>query len=232
MIGGFSICLPSMDENGISKRPLPQILQPILTQSAQRHQHLCPRQVLGARLGLAALRHLGFTDGMYKPRFVNDEKRLLTIVETDGCGADGVAVATDCHVGRRTLRVLDFGKVAATLVDTFNNRAVRVWPHSQARHHAETAVPHAESKWHAYLEAYQILPDHKLLRIQPVTLTQSLEEILSKPNIRAICEQCGEEIMNEREVLLHGRTLCRACAGEQYYIEVEANCDSSPNPVR
>ncbi|MCZ7672117.1 MAG: formylmethanofuran dehydrogenase subunit E family protein [Chloroflexi bacterium] len=38
-------------------------------------------------------------------------------METDGCGADGVAVAADCHVGRRTLRVVDYGKMAATFVD-------------------------------------------------------------------------------------------------------------------
>jgi formylmethanofuran dehydrogenase subunit E len=43
---------------------------------------------------------------------------LLTILETDGCAADGVSAATGCWVGRRTLRVEDFGKVAATFVDT------------------------------------------------------------------------------------------------------------------
>jgi formylmethanofuran dehydrogenase subunit E len=46
------------------------------------------------------------------------DKRLLTIAETDGCAADGLAVATGCWVGRRTMRILDFGKVAATFVDT------------------------------------------------------------------------------------------------------------------
>jgi ribosome-binding protein aMBF1 (putative translation factor) len=32
------------------------------------------------------------------------------------------------------------------------------------------------------------------------------------------CQLCGEEILNEREVVHSGMTLCRACAGEQYYI--------------
>ena len=46
------------------------------------------------------------------------DKRLYTFVETDGCFADGVMVATGCSLGHRTLRLIDYGKVAATFVDT------------------------------------------------------------------------------------------------------------------
>jgi formylmethanofuran dehydrogenase subunit E len=46
------------------------------------------------------------------------DKRLFVLVETDGCLTDGVAVATGCWFGRRTLRLVDQGKVAATFVDT------------------------------------------------------------------------------------------------------------------
>ncbi|HZY41747.1 MAG TPA: FmdE family protein, partial [Anaerolineae bacterium] len=73
-------------------------LKELLQQSAAMHQHLCPRQVLGARLGLLA----GFELGLTVPQ---SDKRLLAIVETDGCFADGIAVATGCTVGHRTLRV-------------------------------------------------------------------------------------------------------------------------------
>jgi len=38
------------------------------------------------------------------------DKTLLLIVETDGCLVDGLAVATGCRVGRRTLRIEDYGK--------------------------------------------------------------------------------------------------------------------------
>ncbi|MBK9095054.1 MAG: hypothetical protein IPM84_20295 [Anaerolineae bacterium] len=40
----------------------------------------------------------------------------LAITETDGCFVDGVSAVTGCYVGRRTLRVEDFGKVAAVFV--------------------------------------------------------------------------------------------------------------------
>lgn len=193
------------------------LIAQLLEESARRHQHLCPRQVLGVRVGLRGLRELGFVDVHGRPPFCNEEKRLLTIAETDGCGADGIAVATDCAIGRRTLRVLDYGKVAATLIDTHTRRAVRVYPSPESRELAQEYAPDARSRWHAYLHAYRIIPDEELIVVREVTLTQTIEEILSRPNARAICEVCGEEIINEREVVRDGRTLCRYCAGDRYY---------------
>lgn len=196
-------------------RPDPDLLRALLAESAQRHQHLCPRQVLGVRLALCGLAKLDLSSPA--GRFRNADKRLLTMVETDGCGADGVAVATNCAVGRRTLHVLDFGKMAATLVDTVTGRAVRVAPAANARHLAWEVAPQAESRWHAYLAAYQIMPDEQLLVARPVRLVQLIAAIISRPEARAICEECGEEIYNERERILDGRVLCRHCAGDVYY---------------
>ena len=78
------------------------LLEELLAQSAEHHKHLCPRQVLGVRMGLYA----GDLLGLDLPQ---TRKRLLTIMETDGCGADGVSVATNCWVGRRTMRILFSG---------------------------------------------------------------------------------------------------------------------------
>ena len=193
------------------------LLDELMHDSAQRHKHLCPRQVLGVRIGLRGLRELGFGGCNSLPRFSNERKRLLTIVETDGCGLDGIAIATDCAVGRRTLRVLDYGKVAATLIDTHSGRAVRVWPSAASRDLAYEYALDARSRWHAYLHGYQQIPDHELLCVQEVVLTQSLDEILSRPGARALCAICGEEIINEREILAGDRALCRTCAGDGYY---------------
>ena len=76
-------------------------LSDLLTESASRHKHLCPRQVLGARLGLLGVQRLQID-------LPNIDKRLLVILETDGCFADGVSVATDCTIGARTLRQMEF----------------------------------------------------------------------------------------------------------------------------
>lgn len=200
--------------------PANDLLTVFMEESAARHRHLCPRQVLGIRIGLFGLRRLGLADPDIEMRFNNQRKRLLTVVETDGCGADGVAVATDCYVGRRTLRVLDFGKMAATLVDTQTGKAVRVVPHQESRQLASVHAPAARSRWHAYLEAYQIIPDELLMAAREVSLTQSIAEILSRPTARAECDVCGEEIINQREIKQDGRILCLACAGNSYYCEL------------
>ncbi len=185
-------------------------LEELLHQSATFHNHLCPRQVLGVRMGLAG----GCWLGLNVPQ---QDKRLLTIVETDGCGADGIAVATGCSLGRRTMYFYDFGKVAATFVDTQTGRAVRVVPSAISRERAKDYAPEAESRWHAYLLGYQRMPDEELLDIREIALTISIAELLSKDGYRVNCDRCGEEIINEREVGHEGLTLCRACAGGRYY---------------
>ncbi len=215
-----------MDHLSLMKPPLhgscpgSEQLTVYMEDSAARHHHLCPRQVLGIRMGLYGLLALGLIDEAYEPRFLNKRKNLLTVVETDGCGADGVAVASGCYVGRRTLRVVDFGKMAATLVDTKTNRAVRVLPRPDVRSLAHQYAPEARSRWHAYLYAYQIMPDNLLMSVRDVVLTQSIAEILSKPSARVNCDLCGEEILNEREVSQGGRLLCRSCDGAAYYREI------------
>lgn len=182
----------------------------LLEQCAVLHHHLCPRQVLGVRMGMKA----GQILGLDLPQV---DKRLFTFVETDGCAADGIAVATGCWVGRRTLRIMDFGKVAGTFVDRLSHRAIRIHPHQRARLGSHRYIPNQPDRWHAYLEAYKSMPDEELLVVQPVTLTVSLEKIISKETARAKCSHCGEEIFNEREVKINGKALCRYCAGETYY---------------
>src|SRR5688572_20541649 len=104
-------------------------LQTFLEQASALHNHLCPRQILGIRMGIYAAERLGL-------ELPQTEKRLFTFVETDGCFADGVAVSTGCWLGHRTMRLMDYGKVAATFVDTQTDRAVRIWPHPTARQQA------------------------------------------------------------------------------------------------
>jgi formylmethanofuran dehydrogenase subunit E len=139
------------------------------------------------------------------------------VVETDGCATDGIAVATGCWVGRRTMRVLDYGKVAATFIDTQSGRAIRVRPSLVSRQRAQDYAPEAGSRWEAYLLGYQRMPEVELLEVQEVKLAFSLERLLSKDGYRVNCDICGEEIINEREIKQAGLTLCRYCAGEQYY---------------
>lgn len=186
-------------------------LAELLEESAALHRHLCPRQVLGVRMGMLA----GGVLGLELPQ---TNKRLFTIAETDGCAVDGISVAANCWVGRRTLRLEDYGKVAATFVDTHTGQAIRIVPCAEARSRAHAYAPEARNKWEAQLLGYQRMPTTELLTIQPVRLRTPIERLISRPGLKVICEICGEEIMNEREVHHEGATLCQACAGESYYL--------------
>lgn len=185
-------------------------LSAILAGSSARHSHLCPRQVLGARIGLAG----GAALGLDLPR---TDKQLLVFVESDGCFADGVEVATGCTLGHRTLRLEDYGKIAAVFVDVESERAVRVAPRLDVRERAYAYAPGERRHYFAQLQAYQVMPDNELLTIQPVALATPVAAIVSKPIVRTNCDRCGEEIINERELVTDGQTLCRCCAGPGYY---------------
>lgn len=188
-------------------------LQTLLDKTASMHSHLCPRQVLGVRAGMYAAELFGLD-------LPQVDKRLVAFVETDGCFADGVSAATGCRLGRRTLRLVDYGKVAVTFVDTTILRAMRVSPRSCARVEAIRYAPDAPTPWHAQLAAYQLMPTSELLRVEEVALTIDMAALVSRPGLRVLCEQCGEEVMNGREVLSGERVLCRRCAGEGSYYEV------------
>lgn len=185
-------------------------LDELLTQSAALHKHLCPRQVLGVRMGLQG----GALLGLSVPQ---SAKRLLTIVETDGCFADGVSAATNCWVGRRTLRVEDLGKVAATFVDTQTGRALRVWPRHAVRERAQAYAPEADNRWQGQLLGYQRMPVEALLTWCEVRLRADVALIVSRPGLRAACDHCGEEILNGREIRRDDQVLCGTCADRGYY---------------
>lgn len=206
-------------------------IQEYLAESASLHSRLCPRQVLGVRMGIYAGRLLGL-------ELPQTDKRLLAIAETDGCFVDGVSVTTGCSVGRRTMRVEDYGKVAATFVDTHTGQSVRIVPRADARSLAEDYAPNEASNWDTMLLGYQMMPDELLFSWRVVALATPIEDIVSRPDVLTNCQVCGEEIINEREVVLEGRVLCRSCAGFSYYTPLAEQADLqarqriSPEPAR
>ena len=189
-------------------------LHELLKRSSSRHDHLCPRQVLGVRMGLAGLRAIELEAPM--PR-----KAALVIVETDGCFADGVEVATGATVGHRTLRVADQGKIAAVFTNLQTRRTVRLAPRLDVRQRALAYAPDVRKKYYAQLKGYQVMPESELFAFQVIELDPDSKAIISRPGLRAKCSNCGEEIINERQVFFEGKVLCRTCAGATYYRVLE-----------
>lgn len=180
----------------------------LLAEAVSFHGHLCPGQVLGVRMACAGCREVGVDD----PRAAG--KSLLIIVEIDRCATDAIQALTGVSLGKRTLRHLDFGKMAATFVDRARGLSVRVVARETARALATCLAPDAPDARRAQIHAYRDMREGDLLEIDPVIVTA---EWLVRRRVRVACAACGEGVNYEREVYVAGRALCRPCAGEGYY---------------
>ena len=161
-------------------------------------------------MGLAGLARIGLEAPVSKPTG-------LVIVETDGCFVDGIEVATGAAIGHRTLRVVDMGKIAATIVDVKTGTALRFAPKAGVRSLAFSYAPESAERYTAQLEGYQVMPDEELFDVEEVFLDPPLRALLSTPDVRVMCSTCGEEIINERELAREGTIQCRTCSGDGYY---------------
>jgi len=180
--------------------------------AAQAHGHLCAGQILGLRLALYGVGLLGLDDPAGA-----DRKRLITYVEIDRCATDAIAVVTGCRLGKRALKFLDFGKVAATFCDLRDGRAVRVSALESARDRARELYPEIAHKNEQQMRAYREMPDEELFSAQWVKVDVPPQDLPGYKAPRVTCEECGEAVSFAREVTAGGRTLCRSCAGARYY---------------
>lgn len=187
-------------------------LDEYLKDAERAHGHLCAGQVLGVRMAMLGLSRLGIDDPQGK-----DRKRLVTFVEIDRCATDAVAVVTGCRLGKRALKFRDWGKVAATFIDTVSGKAVRVSAKESSKKFARSMHPEIADRNQQQMLAYQEMRDEDLFDLQAVKVELPPEEFPGYKGERVICEQCGEGINFRREVRRGGRVLCRACAGESYY---------------
>jgi formylmethanofuran dehydrogenase subunit E len=167
--------------------------------------------ILGIRLVVRAMKELGIDD----PAEVH--RQLIAFVETDRCLPDAVELVTGCRLGNRTLKPRDLGKMAATFLDLRTNRAVRLAARETANQRALEAFKGLE-KEEALARAYREWPDEELFSWQPVRVELPAEDRPGHRAPRVICADCGEGISFHREVARGGRTLCRSCAGDRYYI--------------
>jgi formylmethanofuran dehydrogenase subunit E len=184
-------------------------LDEYLELAERAHGHMCAGQVLGVRLAMLGVRELGLDP-------VKDRKRLVTYVEIDRCMTDAVALVANCRLGKRALKFLDWGKVAATFVDLQTKRAIRVVAKETAKQKAREMFPTLD-KEQGQQKAYRAMPDEEMFEKQWVRVDLKPEDLPGFKAPRVACAECGEGINFKREVVKEGRTLCRACAGERYY---------------
>ena len=178
----------------------------------QTHGHICAGQILGLRLAIHGMNLLRLEDPAGK-----DRKRLITYVEIDRCATDAITVVTGCRMGKRALKFRDFGKVAATFCDLSENKAVRVVAKESSKQRAKELHPEIADRTQQQMTAYRELSDAELFDYQWVIVAIGAEEMPGFKGPRVACDECGEGINFQRQVVKDGRTLCKSCAGERYY---------------
>ena len=145
-------------------------------------------------------------------------KNLIVYVEIDRCATDAIQSVTGCKLGKRTLKHLDYGKMAATFCNLEKGTAVRVHARDDSRDLASAFATPGGTKKEAQSQAYMVLPDDQLFTITPVNLQPSQEDLPGHPLSRVTCDECGEGVSDRREVHLEGRVFCRSCANGAYYL--------------
>lgn len=185
----------------------------LLDESVKVHGHLCPGQVLGVRMSMLGLKLTEINDPKGE-----DRKKLIVYVEIDRCATDAVQSVTGCSLGKRSLKFLDFGKMAVTFVNLETGKAVRLLAREESKDRARNYIPDIEDKYKCQLEAYKVMPDNELFEWKYVTVEIPEEDMPGRPGRRIKCEKCGEHVQDKRDVSVNGKLLCKACArGGTYY---------------
>jgi formylmethanofuran dehydrogenase subunit E len=177
----------------------------LLASSAEAHGHLCPGQVVGVRMAMLGCRLIGLDE----PTSHDQIKKLIVYVEMDRCAGDAVAHVTGAKLGRRSLKFVDYGIMAATFLNLETEKAYRVISTEEARDLAAHYAPE--------VVAYKRMPDSVLFRVQEVEVSLSEFDLPGPTRRKVSCDSCGQMVRDHREVVVDGSALCHPCAHGGYY---------------
>lgn len=164
--------------------------------------HGCAGLVLGTRLALAGATTLGIP-------VPDTKKRLIVVSETDRCAVDGLQAVTGCRPGKRTLRLLDYGKLAASFLDEHTGRAIRVAARGDLR---ERVGATGDDRHAIQRAAYASWPIEDLFTIAEIPLALSQYDRPGPPRSRVICSTCREEVSDGRHIQTEIGPQCRPCS--------------------
>jgi formylmethanofuran dehydrogenase subunit E len=184
----------------------------LLERSTKVHGHICAGQVIGVRLSMIGLEAIGIQD----PRGL-DRKKLYVLVEIDRCATDAIQSVTGCSLGKRSMRWIDYGIMAATFVNLESGKAVRIVAREESRELSKKYCPEIENKYQRQLDAYRVMPQDELFTVEEVQVDIPEEDMPGRPLKRIQCESCGDWVQDCRDVERDGKNLCRGCANGKYY---------------
>ncbi len=189
----------------------------LLDGSAKVHGHLCPGQVIGVRMAMLGCRLVGLD----APREIPQIKKLIVYVEIDRCATDAIAFVTGAKLGRRSLKFVDNGIMAATFVNLESEKAFRIVSTEASRSLVDQYAPTIKEKRLRQIKAYINMPDEVLFDVAPVIVDVPVHDMPGPTRFKAQCAVCGIIVRDKKEVLVGDSILCRACVHGTYYQSLE-----------
>ena len=197
----------------------------LLEQHELTHGNLCPGALLGLRMAVLGCALVGIED----PRGA-DRNKLVVWIEIDRWLADAVEAVTGARLGKRTLKFLDHGKLAATFLHVDTGKAVRVVALESSRRLADRRHPEIEDKYERQMRTYREAAEEELFGVSDVDVRVRAKDLPGHPRSRVICHKCGEGVNDGREISLPDRiTLCRPCVYGTYYQPQHQSVDRTGN---
>ena len=185
----------------------------LLKGSADAHGHLCPGQVVGVRMAMLGCELIGLDE----PRTLPQIKKLIIYVEIDRCTTDAISFVTGAKLGRRSLKFVDNGIMAATFVNLETQKAFRIASTEESRGLAAVYAPDVPGKRQQQLEAYKKMGIEELFTVEEVFVDVPACDMPGPTRFKAICARCNTIVRDKREVLKNDEILCRSCAFGTYY---------------
>lgn len=180
----------------------------LVEEAGKFHGDICAGIAIGTRMTMSGLKRIGISD----PKGA-DRKKLIVFVEIDRCCTDAIMALTGCRPGKRTMKIRDYGKMAATFINLETGCAVRV----AAARRSESA--NDGNPEHPDLAT---TPEEELFIITGVEVPLRPEDLPGRPVRSVTCDRCGESIMDGREIQHQGENICRPCSEKSDYYKVSA----------
>jgi formylmethanofuran dehydrogenase subunit E len=167
------------------------------------HGHLCGGIVMGTKMSMYAMEYLGF-------ELNQQSKDLMVFTEIDRCMADAVQVVTGCTIGKRTLKLMDYGRFAVTFYKISTGEAIRVTDE-------DIQNQNKDEEKEELIERLISTPSEELFKIRKVKLNISEDDLPGKSAKTSKCSVCGEVVKDNKYIFRNGKSICKACAIESYY---------------
>lgn len=187
----------------------------LLDRSVAHHGHLCPGQIIGVRMAMLGCRLIGIEDPQ------EQIKKLIVFVEIDRCASDAISVVTGTKLGRRSLKFVDNGIMAASFLNLETCKAYRICATERSRDLANKYAPHILNKQERQLHAYRLMRASELFNVEEVKIDLRQLDLPGPTRRKVVCGKCGETVRDGKEILRDGRVYCRPCAEESYFLPLK-----------